>query len=395
MVAIQHEKLAQAIEILNEHNVDVWLTFVRETSHNADPALALILGFDVTWQSAFVITKAGQKIAIVGRYDVENVQRMGAYDSVFGYDEGIRTALRTVLADIGAQTIALNFSTSDSAADGLSHGMYLALVNYLSDMPYTFISAENVLRAVRGRKSITEIERIRAAVQLTETIIDEITGYLRAGLSEKEIADWIHGRFAHYGVTPAWEPAYCPIVNCGPDSPIGHSGPSETYIAQPGHLIHIDLGVTLDDYVSDIQRVWYLQPADETEIPAEILRGFQAVTGAIKAAAEVLRPGIRGYEVDTVARDYIVEMGYPAYQHALGHGIGRTVHDGATLLGPRWERYGNTPEGIVEAGNIFTLELGVEVANHGAVSLEEDVLVTDNGIEWLMPPQLGPIVIKC
>jgi Xaa-Pro dipeptidase len=53
------------------------------------------------------------------------------------------------------------------------------------------------------------------------------------------------------------------------------------------------------------------------------------------------------------------------------------------LLGPRWERYGKTPLGIVEVGNCFTLELGVPVPGYGFIGLEEDVLVTENGVEWL------------
>jgi Xaa-Pro aminopeptidase len=56
-------------------------------------------------------------------------------------------------------------------------------------------------------------------------------------------------------------------------------------------------------------------------------------------------------------------------------------------LGPRWERYGTTPDGVIEVGNVFAIELGVEVVGHGWVNLEEDVLVTDSGIEWLSSPQ--------
>ena|SRR5258706_6867613 len=79
---IQNEKLEQAVGILNEKNVDVWMTFVRETSHNADPALALIYGLDVTWHAAFIVSRSGHKIAIAGRYDTENIRQMGGYDEV-------------------------------------------------------------------------------------------------------------------------------------------------------------------------------------------------------------------------------------------------------------------------------------------------------------------------
>jgi Xaa-Pro aminopeptidase len=394
MSSIQQEKLSQAVEIMQELDIDAWLTFVRETTHNADPALPLILGFDVTWQSAFLVGKDGQKIAVVGRYDVENIERMQAYDRVISYDASIKEGLLEALASVNPQTVAVNHSESDSSADGLSHGMFLRLKKYLSETPYQLQSAELLLRALRGRKSTTEIERIRAAVDLTGEIIAAVTNFLRPGLTEKQIADFIHAEMRKYDVIPAWEAQYCPIVNCGPESPIGHTGPSETFVAQPGQLIHIDLGVTLNEYVSDIQRVWYLQPEGETEVPASIMEGFAAVVGAIEAAAASLRPGVQGFEIDQIARDFVTSKGYPEYQHALGHHVGRTVHDGGTLLGPRWDRYGNTPYGEVEAGNIYTLELGVTVPEHGHVSLEEDVLVTDDGLEWLMPPQKAPIIVK-
>ena len=63
------------------------------------------------------------------------------------------------------------------------------------------------------------------------------------------------------------------------------------------------------------------------------------------------------------------------------------MHDGATVLGPRWERYGETPNGIVEAGNVFAIELGAPVPGMGWIYLEEDVHVADDGLAWLSRPQ--------
>ncbi|HVO44029.1 MAG TPA: M24 family metallopeptidase [Aggregatilineales bacterium] len=394
--SIQREKLAQSVGILSETGVDVWLTFVRETAHNADPALALILGFDVTWSSAFLVTRSGRKIAIVGRYDVVNVQGMGGYDEVIGYDQSIEPALIRILDEIAPRQVAVNYSESDSAADGLSHGMYLTLQRYLQGKPYALVSAGAILNALRGRKTPGEIARLRAAVHLTEQIIDGITAMLKPGLTEREIADRIHAEFARCGVTPSWDPAYCPIVNCGPDSPMGHTEPSSNYVVQSGQIVHVDMGVTLNDYISDMQRLWYVQPAGEASpsIPAPVQKAFDAVWAAIDAAAAVLKPGVQGWQVDAASRQAIVAAGYPEYQHAVGHQVGRTVHDGATLLGPRWERYGAAPEGIVEAGNCFTLELGVHVPGYGVVSLEEEVLVTDHGLDWLTRPQREWMVVK-
>jgi Xaa-Pro aminopeptidase len=391
---IQLEKIEQAIGILNEKNVDCWLTFVRETEHNADPALPLISPVNVTWHTALIITKAGYKVAIAGRYEIVNFERMGCWDECIKYDQSIQPALVEVLDRLNPKQIAVNYSESDTAADGLSHGMYLTLQRYLAGKPYSLISAEEILNPLRGRKTKGEIARIKAAVALTDDIIKRITNYLKPGLSEKEIADWIHAEYRKEGVVPSWDEGFCPTVTVGPDSPVGHVSPSPDYYTKPRQTVRIDQGVVLNEYISDIQRVWYLQPSGETEIPAPVQHAFDSVRAAIKAAAATLEPGVQGCVVDDAARSTIVAAGYPEYQHAVGHHIGRTVHDGSTLLGPRWERYGKTPYGIVEVGNCFTLELGVMVEGYGLVSLEEDVVVTENGVEWLGEEQTEIIVVK-
>ena len=147
-----HEKLDQAVGILDELKVDCWLTFVRETSAVLDPVLPFIYGHDVTWQSAFLLTRAGRRIAILGRFDAENAHRLGAYDEVIAYDAAFSEPLRKVLADLEPQQIALNYSTNDSHADGLTHGLFLLLHEYLRGTPFPdrFVSAERIVtRAAR------------------------------------------------------------------------------------------------------------------------------------------------------------------------------------------------------------------------------------------------------
>jgi Xaa-Pro aminopeptidase len=149
----------------------------------------------------------------------------------------------------------------------------------------------------------------------------------------------------------------------------------------------MDFGVKQDGFCADLQRMWYFLEQGQTQPPDEVLRAWAACWGAIDAGASVLRPGVRGHEVDAAARSFLTHAGYPEYRHALGHHLGRVAHDGSTLLGPLWDRYGDTPNGTVEEGNVFTLELGVEVPGRGSIGLEEDVLVTADGIEWLSTPQ--------
>ncbi|HKZ84086.1 MAG TPA: Xaa-Pro peptidase family protein [Anaerolineae bacterium] len=392
---IVHEKVDQAIGVLREKNIDVWLTFVRETALMRDPALNVIVSpaLELTWHSAFLLTQRGDRIAIVGRFDKDNVAGLGDWREVVPYDQGIGKPLLDTLRRLNPQSIAINTSESDPAADGLSHGMWTTLLDILKGTPYArMISAEDIINALRGRKTATEISRVKDAIVDTEAIFDEITATLRPGLSEIEIAEFTHDRMQARGLTTAWDYNYCPVVDAGPESPVGHAAPTQLQ-TQRGRLLHIDFGVAKHGYVSDMQRTWYLLQEGETKPPAEAQRGFDAVRAAILAGADALRPGAKGWEVDRAARSTLIKTGYPEYLHATGHHIGQTVHDGATVLGPRWERYGESINGLVEPGNIFTLELGVQVPSLGFVGLEEDVLVKDSGIEWLSKPQTELICV--
>lgn len=382
------EKIAQAVDILEEMDVDLWLTFVRETSMQPDPALDLIYGGDVTWESAFLISRSSRNTAIVGHFDAENVRMLGVYDEIVGYHEGIRAALLDALGQYAPATIAVNYSEYDVAADGLSHGMYRKLTGYLAgtDFEGKLISAGDIIAALRGRKSPEEIARVRRAIATTEALFDEVEAFVRPGMTQREIAAFVQGRIDSLGLGYAWPKPFNPIVTCGPLSPVGHAAPGDV-VLEPGHTLHIDLGVMQDGYCSDIQRMWYVLEDGETEAPPEVQRAFDTVLGAIQAGERALTPGTPGWKVDETAREFIVDNGYPEYMHAFGHLLGRSAHDGATILGPRWDRYKGICDNVVEVGNIFTLELHVPVPDRGVMSLEEDVLVTPAGAEYLTKPQ--------
>lgn len=386
---IPREKAEQAIGLLRELGLDAWMTFVRETAHHPDPGLDLIGGVDLTWVSALILTAVGDRIAVVGRLDASNLRARGVFNEVIGYDQDPAGPLRAVLDRLQPRSIALNFSEDDHTADGLTLGMMRYLVDrILPETPYAdrLVSAAPLLRRLRGRKSVAEIQRIRHAIDAAESILEGLGGRLVPGVSEREIADSIHDDLRRRSLEPAWPRDSCPLVNTGPESEPGHSAPRADLRIEPGHLVHVDFGVRLDGYCSDIQRTWYLRRPGETSPPESVRRAFATVRRAIEAAADRLRPGVRGWEVDEAARSVVLEAGYPEYPHGTGHGLGRAVHDGGTMLGPRWPKYGGLVEQTVEPGNVFTLELGVNT-DAGHVGLEEDLLVTDSGCEFLSHPQ--------
>jgi len=79
-----------------------------------------------------------------------------------------------------------------------------------------------------------------------------------------------------------------------------------------------------------------------------VCEAFDAVRAAIDAGTAAVEPGIAGHEADAMARETLTDRGYEGYAHTLGHQVGRHAHDGGTLLGPRWERYGAVRSGRCE-----------------------------------------------
>lgn len=383
------EKLGQVPAILKETGFDAWMIFTRESHTFPDPSLELVVGSNVTWSSAFILTARGERIAIVGSLDKAGLEMHGHYPEIRTYVGGITESLRATLARLDPRRIAIDYSLDDVMADGLTHGMYLTLLRALDGTPYAsrLGSAERIAAALRGRKSPMERARIRAACEVTSRIFERISTRLAVGLTEKQVAAMIREEMARIGgLGAAWDEEHCPAVFTGPESAGAHAGPTDRPI-EPGHVMNVDFGVRKDSFCSDLQRTWYFLRPGETRAPEPVQRGFDTVIGAIRAAADHLRPGRTGGEIDSIARKYITDRGYPEYPHALGHQIGRSAHDGAGLLCPRWERYGALPDLEVEAGQCYTLEPRLPIEGHGVATCEEIVTVSEHGCEFLSAPQ--------
>jgi Xaa-Pro aminopeptidase len=383
--ALVREKLAQAEQLLDETGIDCWLVFCRETSEIPEPALPLVLGADVVWETALLLTPSGDHHAVVGRYDAPPVENLGAY-TVHDYDESIATPLVDVLDSLDPDSIGLDYSTEEVAADGLTHGLYRRLEDILSATPYVdrFVSAEDVVAGLRSRKTDIERNRMKEAARITESMLEEAVDEWTPETTEADLSASMHGRMRETGLDSAWGWDHCPAVDAGAAAPVGHSLPGDRTLP-PGEVLHFDFGVRYEGYAADIQRLYY-RPDDGEDPPDGLVDAFQDVRAAIETAREVLCPGVEGHVVDTAARESITERGWPEFQHAVGHTVGRNAHDAGTLLGPQWDRYGSRPDRTVSVGEIYTLELGVET-EWGYLGLEELVEITADGNEYFHDPQ--------
>ncbi len=384
------QKIDQAVDILEELDLDLWLIFCRESDMMSDPAMKLVVGHKVVWQSVFAIPRNGETTALIGNFDAADLERSKRYHRVIPYVEDCGKEIRKLIEEFDPRSIALNYSTDDPAADGLSHGMYQLLSQYLVGTPYPgrFVSSEELISLVRGRKLRDEVYRISAAAIMAADCWSRSLDDIKIGMTEIEIAEEININLFRTGSTNSFET----IVNAGAKTAPGHGQPTGARL-EPGDLLHIDFGARLNDYCSDIQRLAYFKRDNESGAPKELIKAFNTVRDIIEEVSELYLPGKKGYEIDAVARKRLTEAGYPEYEHALGHQIGRSVHDGASIVGPKWERYGKTTSIPLEERNVFTVEFGIELDGIGYVGLEEDLVITEKGGQFLCPPQTELIVL--
>jgi Xaa-Pro aminopeptidase len=387
MTLIQ-EKIRQAAGLLKEFGVDCWITFTRESEICGDPTLVFLAPGHVTWHSAFIVSADGRTRAIVGLYDQKGIEESGAYDAVVGYVTGIKDPLLENLKALAPRTIAVNFSKASEICDGLTHGMYLTLHEFLTEagMAERLVSAEKIVSALRERKSAAEIGWMKQAVRATEEIFDLVRRFIAPGRTESEVAAFILAEAERRKLPTAWGRETCPAVFTGPDTAQAHYSPTGRTI-EPGHILNMDFGVKVEGYCSDMQRTFYILAPGETAAPEDVMKGFRTIVRAVEVAKRAIKPGVEGQTIDAVARSIIVEAGYAEYPHALGHQVGRFAHDGTALLGPAWEKYAQKPFRKLEEGMVFTIEPRLTVPGRGVVTIEEMVVVTDDGAEWMGRPQ--------
>jgi Xaa-Pro dipeptidase len=258
----------------------------------------------------------------------------------------------------GGQTIGLNFRE-------LTHDWFVRLEKLLPDSQWTDIS--NAIKLARVTKDPHEIELLRKAAEIGSKVALEIPSLLKDGITELELAAEMEYRMNFLGASG---PSFNTIVAFGAHSAEPHYAPNETRL-KPGDSIVCDFGAYFRRYASDITRSFHYGRRDD-----EMKRVHETVQAAQKAALNVIRAGVPAKEVDLAARKVIEASPWKGrLTHGVGHSIGLVVHDG-------WG-YGPNSDDQLMAGMAITVEPGIYLPGHGGVRIEDDVLVTENGFDFL------------
>lgn len=235
----------------------------------------------------------------------------------------------------------------------------------LSYLDIRYVSGEACLEKIRIRKDSSEIAAMQAAVDIAQEAMQSSIPYVKQGITEKELASEITVQLLRHGSES--ELPFTPLVASGPNSANPHSFPTERRLEQ-GDMLIIDWGANVGGYFSDLTRTFSIGRPDE-----EMKNIAQIVHQANSAAREIAGPGVTAQEVDRAARRVIEDAGYGEFFiHRTGHGLGLEGHEAPYI------RDGNMME--LEPGMTFTIEPGIYLPGRGGVRIEDDVVITNEGL---------------
>lgn len=216
-------------------------------------------------------------------------------------------------------------------------------------------------------KDAGEAAAIREAIRCSDAAFAKLVPMLKAGMTEKEVADELHYLANKEGAETL---SFGTIVAAGPNGAMAHHSPSQRPIAK-GEMVVMDYGVMKDGYMSDTTRTLLFGDVD-----AQQMQTFELVYQSMQAAFSAIRPGVLAKDVEEAHREVFRAAGQEEYAlKGLGHGVGLQVHECPRIV------IGN--ETRLEAGMIFTVEPGLYYPGRYGVRTEDMVLVTESGYENL------------
>jgi Xaa-Pro aminopeptidase len=228
------------------------------------------------------------------------------------------------------------------------------------------VPRKGLVERLRAVKDEGELEAFRRACAITDRMFERLTNEVRfVGRRERDVA-WEIQRIYHE--EGAEEAAFEAIVGSGPNGSLPHARAGDRVI-EAGELVVVDTGCRVDGYVSD-----YTRTLATGELDAEMGEAYDVVLAAQQAGLDSIRAGAEGIDVDAAARDVIEGTDFNGtFGHGLGHGLGLDVHEAPRLST-------ESPDTLA-VGNVVTVEPGVYLAGRFGVRIEDDVVVTETGIE--------------
>src|SRR5882724_5542862 len=245
----------------------------------------------------------------------------------------------------------------------LPYGLY----EVLRDGGLDLVPTNGRVEQLRAVKDESELEALRRACAITDRVFERLTDVPFVGRTERDVAWDLAELFHDEGGNGL---AFESIVGSGPTGSRPHARAGDRRIGA-GELVVIDAGTTIDGYASDYTRTFATGPLD-----GEAKEVYETVLLAQQTALDGIRAGLSGVDADALARRVIDDSPFAgAMGHGLGHGLGLDVHEDPRLS--------TESSDVLEPGNVVTVEPGIYLEGRFGIRIEDDVVVTEDGIENL------------
>lgn len=375
-----------------------WLIVCRENDN--DP-LAIHVGCENAGGTAVVLfsrTKSGVfSRAFSPVSESTSLKELNTFDEVIDVgktDSAIHAAAQWLKTQSMQGEIAVNSFSENPQSDGLSHSQYILVIKALKGTDIKLVSAEPLINYWLARKLPEEVAIMKKAASVTSSWEYEAYQSVVPGVTtDKDIASFLKQKIADAGVKDGWSPDQNPAVNSGPDR--GHSHPTNRVI-QPGDIIQIDFGIRVfDQWVTDIQRFAYVLKEGESAAPLDIQYAWDSALAGSKAAFAAMKPGITGRSVHKAQQVVMEASGSLPVMWSTGHPVGYVAHDTGPNLGIRATSNQKLDVGMTFAYDGFYSWYypGSNEQKTKTISVEEMVVITKDGAEFLTSPQQSLILI--
>jgi Xaa-Pro aminopeptidase len=222
---------------------------------------------------------------------------------------------------------------------------------------------KNLVEGYRKLKNQEEIINIIKAVARAEKAFLKVKPFLKAGVTEKEIALRLDYNLKKEGCRNA---PFDIIVASGANSSMPHAKFTDKRIER-GDFVIIDWGGESNGYYSDMTRTFLVAGSGL----AQKKKIYRIVNAARQKAVIAAKSGGKAKDIDAAARDFIKKQGYAKYfGHATGHGVGLDVHESPSIS--------HLSSDTILEGMVFTVEPGIYIPGLGGVRIEDMVLIKNN-----------------
>lgn len=262
-------------------------------------------------------------------------------------------------------------------ADRLTVTQLKNLRKALHGIKLTTVATDKIIDSFRAVKNEAEIENICKAQRIAEAAFDHILGFIKVGVTEKEVAlELDHYMLSHGANGLSFET----IAISGANTSKPHGVPTDKKI-EHGDFVTMDYGAVVNGYHSDMTRTVAVGAASD-----EQKKIYKIVFEAQLAVLRVLKNGVKCSDADKAARDVITEAGYGEYfRHSTGHGVGIEIHE-KPFISPK-------STATLRSGNVVTDEPGIYIPGKFGVRIEDMALITENGCKNLTKAPKELIII--